>query len=510
MSRRFRWITIIVVVALSLVTMLPLSSKVKLGLDLQGGMHVVLGVDTEKAVEAKLDSLAYQLRQQLQTDNVSFSYVQKTLPYSITVGVDATSDQKAIDTAVANYLLTASGRTDTTLRYTLPDDEVARIRDSAVAQSLEVIRNRVDEFGVAEPLIQRQGTNQILVQLPGVTDPQRAVDLIGQTAQLRFYLVDDRVTQEQLESGRLPYDTILLYQKVLDENNREVSRVPYPLKRDILLTGENLMDAGVTYTQLGEPAVSFQFDQAGSKIFREITTKNTNKQLAIVLDDNVYSAPSINEPIPGGQGTISGRFTMAEANDLAIVLRAGSLPAPVNIDENRTVGASLGADSIRDGVKASVIGLAFIMVFMLIYYKLSGMVANIGLICNFVVLLGALCALQATLTLPGIAGVILTLGIAVDANVLIFERIREELRSKRTVLNAFEIGYKKAFATILDANVTSLIAALVLFQFGTGPVKGFAVTLSLGLIASMFTAVFITRTVFMEFIIHSDSQKISI
>jgi preprotein translocase subunit SecD len=256
--------------------------------------------------------------------------------------------------------------------------------------------------------------------------------------------------------------------------------------------------------------VWFRFDPAGARIFEDITSNNIGRRFAIVLDDNVYSAPNIRERIPGGQGQISGSFTLQQAEDLAIVLRAGSLPAPVEILENRTVGPSLGADSIAMGVRASIIGFTLVVLFMLIYYRLSGLVANIGLMCNFVVLLGVLCLLNATLTLPGIAGIILALGIAVDANVLIFERVREELRSGRTVMNAFEIGYQKAFNTIVDANVTSLIASIVLFQFGTGPVKGFAVTLSIGLIASMFTAVFVTKTIFMTFILRNDPEKISI
>jgi preprotein translocase subunit SecD len=427
------------------------------------------------------------------------------------VGIDASSDQRKINDAAAAYMLSADGKVEGALKYTLKTEEINRIKESAVEQSLEIIRNRVDAFGVSEPLIQRQGNAQVLVQLPGITDPDRAVNLIGQTAQLKFYLVDDTVTQENLAAGRVPYDSIILFEKKYDKlTSTVISSIPYPLKRDVVLTGDNLMDAGVTYTQFNEPAVWFRFDPAGARLFSNITANNTGRQLAIVLDDNIYSAPRINERIPNGEGTITGTFSLEEANDLAIVLRAGSLPAPVEILENRTVGASLGSDSIKSGVKASIIGLVFIMLFMLVYYRLSGLVANIGLTCNFIVLLGALCALHATLTLPGIAGVILTLGIAVDSNVLIFERVREELRLKRTVMNAFEVGYKKAFATIVDANVTSLIAAVVLFQFGTGPVKGFAVTLSLGLIASMFTAVFITKTVFMEFVIRNDSQKISI
>ncbi|MDR0454317.1 MAG: protein translocase subunit SecD [Deferribacteraceae bacterium] len=511
MSRRFRWAIIIIVVGCSLFFMFPLSKNVRLGLDLQGGMHVVLGVETEKAVEAKLDSAVYQLRREFQEKNINFDYVQKTSSHSIGIGFEGDS-RTAIESIAKNYMLKSDGISNDVLTLSIESGEIEQIKDSSVRQSLEVVRNRIDAFGVAEPLIQRQGKDQILVQLPGVTDPDRAVNLIGQTAQLSFYLVDSGADAAvAVETGNIPYGDILVFQKETEKSSgRVTARIPYLLKREVLLTGDSLMDAGVTYNQYSEPVVSFRFDPAGARIFEDLTANNTGQFLAIVLDNNVYSAPRINERIPGGSGTITGNFTLDTAKDLAIVLRAGSLPAPVNILENRTVGPSLGRDSIEKGVKASIVGLVIIMIFMLIYYKISGLIATVGLICNFLVLLGALCGLKATLTLPGIAGIILTLGIAVDSNVLIFERIREELRNGRTVLNAFETGYQKAFATIVDANVTSLIAAIVLFQFGTGPVKGFAVTLSLGLIASMFTAVFITKTVFTEFIIRTDSKTISI
>lgn len=510
MSRKLRWVTIIIIIGGALFFMFPLDEKIRLGLDLQGGMHVVLGVDTEKAVEAKVDNLVYQLRRELQEKNIPFTYVQKAPGDSIKIGFEGDNAKKIAD-LVKEFKLSQTSSETGAITIALSSADTDEIKRNAVMQSLEVVRNRIDAFGVSEPLIQRQGTDQILVQLPGITDPDRAINLIGQTAQLKFYLVDNNVSMEDIQAGRIPFDDILLYQKVLDKNTGKVlSTTPYALKRDVVLTGDSLVDAGVVYNEYSEPVVSFKFDPTGARIFSDITANNVGKQLAIVLDDNVYSAPRINERIPGGSGTITGNFTVDTAKDLAIVLRAGSLPAPVSIQENRTVGPSLGKDSIESGVKASIIGLILITIFMVIYYRLSGIVAVVGLLCNFFVLLGALCALKATLTLPGIAGIILTLGIAVDANVLIFERIREELRQGRTVLNAFELGYQKAFATIVDANVTSLIASIVLFQFGTGPVKGFAVTLTLGLLASMFTAVFITKTVFTEFIIRSDSKTISI
>ncbi len=513
MNRRFRWAVIVIVLGLSLFVMHPLSERVRLGLDLQGGMHVVLGVDTGAALDAKIDNTIRQLRSEFQKEDIAFTYIDKDkLGRYINIGITENTDTGAVNTALKAYQLSEvpSGEKNM-LRYELTAQEVMRIKDSSVKQSLEVIRNRIDQFGVSEPLIQRQGENQVLVQLPGITDPDRAINLIGQTAQLKFYLVDDKVTPAMLEAGTVPYDDIILYQKITDKKTRAViSSVPIALKREPVLTGESLIDASVSYGQYNAPQVGFELDRWGAQVFSDVTANNIGRRLAIVLDDNVYSAPNINERIPGGKGVISGQFTMDDANDLAVVLRAGSLPAPVTILENRTVGPSLGQDSIERGIKACVVGLVMIMVFMAVYYRISGLVANFGLICNFVVLLGALCALGATLTLPGIAGIILTLGIAVDSNVLIFERVREELRHNRTVLNAFEIGYQKAFATIVDANITSIIAAIVLFQFGTGPVRGFAVTLILGLVASMFTAVFVTKTIFMEYIIRKNPKTISI
>lgn len=539
MNLKFRWALIILLIGGALYFMLPLQDSVRLGLDLQGGMHVVLSVDTEKAVDGKVDSIVYQLRRELQRENIAFSYAQKAAGHTINIGGIEAADVKKVNEIADKFLLRGRQGSDGVMSFTISN--IDETRDNAVKQSLEVVRNRIDEFGVAEPFIQRQGKNQIVVQLPGIEDPDRATNLIGQTAQLRFYLVDNTVTLSNMLNKSMPYGTMLLYGRentkastkeineavIFDASNVDKIKLfnqnsgkvfdregniytPYALKQEAMLTGDSLMDAGVQYNQYQEPIVWFRFDPAGARVFSDLTAANVGKQLAIVLDDNVYSAPNIREKIGGGEGTISGNFTVETAQDLAIVLRAGSLPAPVSIEENRTVGPSLGRDSIESGVKACIIGLALIIIFMVFYYRLSGLVADLGLVCNFILLLGALCALGATLTLPGIAGVILTLGIAVDANVLIFERVREELRNKRTVMNAFEIGYHKAFSTIVDANVTSLIAAVVLFQFGTGPVKGFAVTLSLGLLASMFTAVFVTRTVFMTFILRKDPDNVSI
>lgn len=515
MNLKLRWATIAAVIVWALFSMFPLNEKLKLGLDLQGGMHVVLGVDTDKAVEAKVESMANQLRKELASEKVDFAYVQKSDLKSVTISLKSTEAfEKAKELVAENYpsLQDISISGENTLTYMLDNKGADRVREYAVEQSLEVVRNRIDEFGVSEPVIQRQGTDQVVVQLPGVTDPDRAIGLIGKTAQLKFYIVDDNVSAADAQSGNIPFDDVILYQKQSDPVTGEViNRIPFVLKKDAVLTGEYLEDAEVSLSSTyNTPIVQFRLDAAGSKLFEEITGDNIGNRMAIVLDDNVYSAPVIKSRIPGGSAYIDGMDSMQEAKDLAIVLRAGSLPAPVTIEENRTVGPSLGQDSINSGFKAALIGLCLIVIFMLIYYRLSGVIANIALATNFVIILGVMSQFEATLTLPGIAGIILTIGMSVDANVLIFERVREEIRMGRTPLNALEYGYEKAFSTIMDANITTIIAAIVLFQFGTGPIKGFAITLSIGILASLFTAIFVTKAVFWTFMANKDVKKISI
>ncbi|ADD69212.1 protein-export membrane protein SecD [Denitrovibrio acetiphilus DSM 12809] len=515
MNLKLRWAFIAIVIAWALFSMLPLNEKLKLGLDLQGGMHVVLGVDTDKAVEAKVEAMANQLRKELATEKVDFAFVQKTDMKTLSISLRSKEAfEQAKEIIAENYptLQNISISKENTLSYMLESSAVTRVRDYAVEQSLEVVRNRIDEFGVSEPVIQRQGKKQVVVQLPGVTDPDRAIDLIGKTAQLKFYIVDDNVSAQEAEGGNIPFDDIILYQKQTDDiTGQTIGRVPFVVKKDAVLTGEYLVDAEVNLsTTYNTPIVQFRLDAAGSKLFEELTADNIGNRMAIVLDDNVYSAPVIRSRIPGGSAYIDGINTMQEAKDLAIVLRAGSLPAPVSIEENRTVGPSLGQDSINSGVKAALIGLALIVAFMLVYYRMAGIVANIALATNFVIILGFMSQFGATLTLPGIAGIILTIGMSVDANVLIFERVREELRMGRTPMNALEYGYGKAFSTIMDANITTIIAAIVLFQFGTGPIKGFAVTLSIGILASLFTAIFVTKAVFWTFLRSKDVTKLSI
>ncbi|TET42680.1 MAG: protein translocase subunit SecD [Elusimicrobia bacterium] len=379
----------------------------------------------------------------------------------------------------------------------------------AMERALEVIRNRVDQFGVAEPLIARQGDRWLVVELPGVKDPERAIELIGKTALLEFKLVNDGVRiSEVLDSeGKVDPSKIPTGYEVLPGKMETL----FLLKEEPEITGAALTNAKVEIGgQYNMPYVAIDFNKDGAKKFARITEVNIERNLAIVLDGRVQSAPVIKSKIPDGHAIIEGNFTMEEAKNLAIVLRAGALPAPVNIIENRTVGPSLGRDSVRAGVVATGIGLICVMLFMVIYYRLSGLVVDLALILNLIILLGMMAYFRATLTLPGIAGIILIIGMSVDANVLIFERIREELRAGKTVRVAIDSGYQKAFRTILDSNLTTLIAAAFLFQFGTGPVKGFAVTLSLGILISMFTALVVTHMVFDMVLVGKKVEKLSI
>jgi preprotein translocase subunit SecD len=375
--------------------------------------------------------------------------------------------------------------------------EVATLRDLAVRQGLETIRNRVDQFGVAEPSIQQQGDNRILIQLPGVQDPERAKALIGKTALLEFKLLDERVDPETALRSGVPSGDEILYQRRVDKETKQERKIPFVVQRKAYLTGRDLSTARVSIDQnTSEPYVSVEFNTAGAKAFADLTDANVGKRLAIVLDGNVHSAPVIRERIPSGRAQITGGFTPADATDLAIVLRAGALPAPVQVLEERTVGPSLGADSIRRGLLSTLTAALAVVVFMLIYYRLSGLIADVALALNLVILLAAMAAFHATLTLPGIAGVVLTIGMAVDTNILIFERIREELRAGKTVRSAIDAGFARAFRTVIDTHVTVLVSAAILYQFGTGPVRGFAVSLAIGILASLFTAVFFTRLVF--------------
>jgi preprotein translocase subunit SecD len=476
--------------------------QINLGLDLQGGMHLVLEVDTEKAVESSVERIAQEIKERLKKERIRNVAVDRIEEIKISVKVKteetAANVRKLLDDEFKDLTLSKSTDNGMVLfTLAIPDGESTHIEKLAVDQALETIRNRIDQFGVAEPDIRRQGETRILIQLPGVKDPQRAKDLIGRTALLEFKLVDDTGNLQAALKGNVPPGRQVLYKIDQDPETQRQSKTPFLLKKRTLLTGAYLTDARVQIdSQYNTPYVSLDFDKKGARIFERITGENVNKRLAIVLDQKVASAPVIQEKIAGGQARITGNFSMEEARDLAIVLRAGALPAPVVILEERTVGPSLGADSIRAGLISMCIGGILVVLFMILYYKGSGIIADFALILNIVLIAGGLAGFQATLSLPGIAGIILTIGMAVDANVIIFERIREELALGRTPRAAVDAGYERATLTILDANITTLIAAVVLFQFGTGAVRGFAVTLSLGVIASMFTALVMSRMIF--------------
>ncbi len=475
-----------------------LKKGIKLGLDLRGGIHLVLQVNTADALKAERDDAAEQLQTQAREQGLTVGPVEFPNERAFSVAVTPATDERKLEETVKRFLpdwtvSTAGGK----WIFTLKDLARRQIEDNSVSQAVETIRNRIDEFGVAEPLIARQGTDRILVQLPGIDDPKRVKDLIKSTAFLELKLVDsgpspDRTALLAPHGGQLP-PNLELVEAAATPGQRE--QMWYLVQKSAVITGRDLKNARPTQRQLGGNAVSFFLNAAGAEKFAKATGENVGKQLAIILDHRVKSAPTINERIHD-QGEISGSFTPEEANDLALVLRAGALPAGLTYLEERTVGPSLGLDSIRKGVTASVAGALFVFVAMTFYYRLSGLNAVLALILNAVMLLGAMALFNATLTLPGIAGFILTIGMAVDSNVLIFERIREELRGGRAPKTAIENGFTKAFATIIDTHLTVIISAVFLFQFGTGPVKGFAVTLILGLLISVFTAVFVSHTIF--------------
>ncbi len=514
---KWRFLLVISVVIASIIYLIPTVSKqlpswwkgilpkerLHLGLDLQGGMHLILEVQTDEAVRSTADRLVDELKDTFRKNSIPFFEVSRKGLSDLIITFPKDTDLNKVQDIIGNQFptLKESHRevTDSGAKLVLSMDprEIAHIKKLAAQQALETIRNRVDQFGVTEPDIRPQGENRILIQLPGVKDPDRAIKIIGKTARLEFKLVDDRVSLEEAKKGKLPPGSKIYPMKRFDPVTKRTYQTQIVLRDRTLLTGEYITDARVRINpQYNTPYVALEFDPQGARIFERITGDHVNERLAIVLDGVVYSAPVIQERISGGRASITGSFTMEEARDLAIVLRAGALPAPVKILEERTVGPSLGKDSIRKGMMAMLVGGLLVVVFMVIYYRLSGVIADIALLLNIILILAGLAAFQATLTLPGIAGIILTIGMAVDANVLIFERVREELRLGKTPRAALDTGYSRATLTILDANVTTLIAAIVLFQFGTGPIRGFAVTLSIGIVASMFTAIVVTRLVF--------------
>ena len=491
--------------------------KISLGLDLQGGIHLTLDVKVLKAVENHIERMVEELKQEFRTEKLRYKIMERSGSDGISIVLMRDEDRAAFEKLIRpftnDFKLTYTGR-DGTVSYNmfLEDREIKRVERMAVDQALETIRNRIDQFGVSEPDIRPQQGNRILVQLPGVKDAQRAVNIINKTALLEFKLVDEDNSLEDALKGNAPAGSRIYYEISGGPGTSMPERkTPYLLKDRTVLTGEYITDARIQFEpQFNEPYVALNFNTVGAKIFERITGENIKKRLAIVLDGNVYSAPVIQDKIAGGKAQITGRFSVEEARDLAIVLRAGALPAPVVVIEERTVGPSLGKDSIDRGIKSMIIGGAIVIIFMILYYGLSGLIADFALLFNIMFILAGLAAFNATLTLPGIAGIVLTIGMAVDANILIFERIREEIRSGQFPVAAIDNGYKKALVTILDANITTLIVALVLFQFGTGPVRGFAVTLSIGIISNLFTAIFLTRIAFDYLYVNKKLKKISI
>ncbi len=476
--------------------------KLHLGLDLQGGTHLVMEVQTAKAVDSSLNLLTSDLEDTLNSKSYRFKRVSRVGADQISVLLYDKDTADKVQELMKKYpgfdmQSPADEGGFINLQMRMTETEIKNKKDLAVQQALETIRNRVDQFGVSEPLIQREGVDHIVVQLPGIKDPKRAIELIGKTALLEFRLVDEAVNPLTATPGTLPEDDVILMEKRTDSVSGTVSQIPLVVKRKAIITGGLLTDARVQIdSQFNQPNVSIEFNPQGAKLFDDVTAANVNKRFAIVLDDVIYSAPVIRERISGGKAQISGSFSAKEASDLAIALRSGSLPAPVKIIQNVTVGPTLGQDNIKKGLMAGLVGISLVVLFMLFYYRLSGLVANLGMVLNVIYLMGALALFGATLTLPGIAAIVLLIGMSVDSNVLIFERIREELRLGKTPKAALDAGYDKAFLTIMDSHVTTLITAAVLFQFGTGPVKGFAVSLSLGVIINLFTSLVGTKVVF--------------
>lgn len=487
---------------------------ITLGLDLQGGIHLVLEVESDRAVEIAVDRIISNMTDLLAEKKITVEAVKRTGPAEITITLPGPEAKEPVLKLTDDQFPTMSGRSagDRMIILSMRSDDTERIKKAAVNQALETIRNRIDQFGVAEPLIQQQGLRQIVVQLPGVKDPGRAKALIKNTALLEFKMLDEdhpvaRALPSHVPVGKeediirefgpqIPPDDEILFERTVDKESGRVTKTPYLVKKRAALTGDVLTDARVSIGEFQNAYVSINFDNTGAKLFERITAEHVKKRMAIILDNTIYSAPVIQERISGGRAQITGSFTTEEANDLAIVLRAGALPAPVKILQDLTVGPSLGQDSIEKGVRSTIVAGVIVVGFMVFYYRMSGAIADFALMLNLVCLLGALAGLNATLTLPGIAGIILTIGMGVDSNVLIFERIREELRTGKPVRPAVDAGYDKAFLTIVDSHVTTLITGLALFLFGTGPIKGFAVTLCLGIAINLFTALVGTKVIF--------------
>ncbi len=463
-----------------------IDKKVNLGLDLQGGSYLLLEIDTSPLIKERIQSKVIPFKKFLQVNDIFYSNF-RIKEDNLTLSIENLNkfekiffnrENNSINSYIDNYNaheLTFELISEKEVKIFFSKYGILNINNSALNQSIEIVRRRIDDVGTKEPTILQRGDKRILVELPGLKDPERIKNLLGKTAQLNFRLVS--------ENDEFGVD------KMTSEIGEELN-----ISKRIIMSGENLIDAQPRLTnQSNQPTVFFSLDRVGAQKFGRTTTDNVGKRLAIILDGKIISAPSINEPITGGSGVISGNFSFQEATDLALLLRSGALPTPLNIVEERTVGPDLGEDSIKSGVFSLIIGFILVIFFMLFKYKLFGVVANLALVANLLMLVGILTILEVTLTLPGIAGIILTVGMAVDANVLIFERIKEELKTEKSIIHAFDMGYKKAKITVLDANITTLIAAVILFAFGSGPVKGFAITLGIGIITTLYSAYFLAR-----------------
>ena len=498
---RVRIAFVVLVVAVSIWYLYPLKRTINLGLDLRGGIHLMLGVEVDKHVASQTDRAAEDLKAALERRGIGIKRIVREGNAAILVELanpQAWNDALTVVAELGAFERRDDDQAAGRFKLVMSERRVGQLRDDAVRQGLETIRNRVDQFGVSEPTITRQGGDRILIQLPGVQDPARAKALIGKTALLEFRLLDERTSIEQALAGQLPETSEILYRREVDKQTKSERKIPYVVLKRRLLTGAELTRAEVQAdpNSTGNWQVAIEFTSTGARIFGEVTEQNVGKHLAIILDGNVYSAPRINERIPGGRAVITGQFTVDEARDLAIILRAGALPAPVVILEERTVGPSLGADSIRQGLIAITGSAVVVFIFMLVYYRLSGLIADVALGLNLLILFACMAAFGATLTLPGLAGIALTVGMAVDTNILIFERIREELRVGKTPRSAIEAGFRRAFRTIVDTHLTVMGTAIILLSFGTSSVKGFGVSLFIGLGASLFTAYFFTRLLF--------------
>ena len=537
--------------------MLP-NQKLQLGLDLQGGVHIVMGIDINKVLRDQADLFVEDIKADLSKEGAVAGLEVSRVGEGIDIIIRFSSpeDVKKVRKTVNKYggytgrVFEFSKQSDHELTIGFNSAEKNYITKRALDQSIEAVRNRIDEFGVAEPSIQSEGNERIVVQLPGIQDVERAKGVIGRTAKLEFKIVDTSKSSTDLEAlmkqiekekgikfepgkgqsflkylssiqaavkGKIPEDSEIAFEKKINPQTQEVKWVPFLLKKKVDVTGDLVRDARWNRdTQTNEPIVEMTFNAQGTKRFAKLTEENVSKPLAIVLDGIIDSAPTISEKIPTGRARITfgslddPNRALKEAQDTALVLRAGALPASIELQEERTVGPSLGADSIESGKKAIFCGFLLVIIFMTIYYKGSGLIANFALLLNLLFMLAMMAMFGSTLTLPGLAGIVLTIGMAVDANVLIFERIREEIRTGKSAKASIEAGFEKAWSTILDSNLTTIMAAVALLSEGTGPVKGFAVTLTAGIICSMFTAVFVSKIIYEYFIVKFQIQKVSI